>query len=260
MDFSVIVETDGVKGENIQDIIKRSFDLGYECVAINTVISSSNLSGKNVNIPEPKHISFDWKFGRKFRILNRLTAIIEDSIHAHHLMKSPVTKKYDILAIQPVGEKVLQHVASQVDIDILCLNLSEDLGFTLKKTHVGLAFQKSICFEISYAPCLRSQTCKRSIISNSQNLVDVCKGKNIIISSGAVRPLELRSPDDVANLGLLFGFKRNQAVEAVKANGNTVISHAGTRRDTGCGFVSITGCLKIPKQQGWIVKMCKVNV
>lgn len=257
MDFSLIIETDGVKTEKIESIVKRSFEMGYECVALNTIINSSNLNSKNINIPNPKIVSFDGKFGRKFRIFNRLTAIVEDPIQAHNMLKSPITKKYDILAIQPVGEKNLQHVASQFEVDIICLNLSEDLGFTLKKTHVGLAFQKGMCFEISYAPCLRSQTCKRSIISNSLHLVHVCKGKNIIISSGALSPLDLRSPEDVINLSLLFGFKTNQAVESIRKTGHVVMTHAGTRKNTGCGFVSITGCLKLPKQQGWIVKMCK---
>lgn len=253
MDFNLIVEEN-----NIKELIQRSYDLGYECVALNTVIDSSNLSGKNINVPEPIYIEFEGKFGRKFSIFNRLTAVIEDAIHAHHLLRCPTTKKYDILALQPVGEKVLQHVVSTVDADIVCLNLSEDLGYTLKRAHVGLAHQKSMCFEISYSPCLRSQTSRRSIISNAQHLVNVSKGKNIIISSSANKPLELRSPNDVANLGLLFGFKLNQAVDAVQKNGNIVTSHAGTRKNTGCGFFSITGCMKIPKQQGWIVKMCKV--
>lgn len=258
MDFSLIVETDNVRTDNIENIVKRSFDMGYECVALNTIINSKNLSGKNINIPNPTTVNFEGKFGRKFRILSRLTAIIEDPIHAHNMLKNPITKKYDILAFQPVGDdKVLLQLVTQFDADIICLNLSENLGFTLKKSHVSVALQKRMCFEISYSPCLRSQTCKRSIISNSHDLVNVCKGKNIIVSSGALGPLDLRSPADVSNLSLLFGFKKNQAVECVKKTGHIVMSHAGTRKNTGLGFVSITGCLKIPKQQGWIVKMCK---
>lgn len=258
MDFNLIVENSDDSTDKILKTIKRSFELGYECVALNTVVSASNLSSKNINIPNPKIINFDGKFGRKFQILNRLTAIVEDPIQAHNMLKSPVSKKYDILAVEPKGEKNLQHVAAQCDVDIICLDLSEDLGFPLKKSHVGLAFQKGMCFEISYSPCFKSQQYKRSVISNSLNLVSVCKSKNIIISSGASRPLDLRSPEDVVNLSLLFGFKTDQAVASVRKNGHIVMSHAGTRKSTGCGFVSISGCLKIPKQQGWVVKMCKV--
>lgn len=257
MDFNLIVDSDD-STDKILKMIKRSFELGYECVALNTVVSASNLSSKNINIPNPKIINFDGKFGRKFQILNRLTAIVEDPIQAHNMLKSPVSKKYDILSVEPVGEKNLQHVVTQCDVDIICLKLSEDLGFPLKKSHVGLAFQKGMCFEISYAPCFKSQNYKRSVISNSLHLVSVCKSENIIISSSASRPLDLRSPEDVVNLSLLFGFKTDQAVRSVRKNGHIVMSHAGTRKNTGCGFVSISGCLKIPKQQGWVVKMCKV--
>lgn len=258
MDFNLLVQSSDDSTDKILKTIKRSFELGYECVALNTVVSASNLSSKNINIPNPKIINFDGKFGRKFQILNRLTAIVEDPIQAHNMLKSPVSKKYDILAIQPEGEKILQHVAAQCDVDIICLDLSEDLGFPLKKSHVGLALQKGVCFEISYSKCFKSQTSKMSIISNSLHLVNVCKSKNIIISSSASGPLDLRSPEDVVNLSLLFGFKTDQAVASVRKNGHILMSHAGTRKNTGCGFVSISGCLRIPKQQGWVVKMCKV--
>ncbi|EMP24609.1 Ribonuclease P protein subunit p30 [Chelonia mydas] len=41
---------------------------------------------------------------------------------------------------------------------------------------------------------------RRYTISNALSLMQICKGKNIIISSAAERPLELRGPYDVANL------------------------------------------------------------
>ncbi|XP_035209736.1 probable ribonuclease P protein subunit 3 [Stegodyphus dumicola] len=258
MDLNIIIRTQDLKNDHITDCLHRAYDFGYECVAINTVIDSSVLSGKNITIPEPKTVTFTAENCRNFKIVNRLTAIIEDGIHAHHLLKSPIPKKYDLLALQPVNEKMLQHICSTLDVDIISLNLTEDMGYSLKRTYIGQAIEKSMSFEIQYSPCLRDQTSKRLTISNSQLLVHVSKSKNVIISSGATKPLELRTVEDVINLGYLFGFKTNQANSAVRKNGKLVLAHANTRRKTGCGFVSVSGICKIPKHQGWIIKACKV--
>ncbi|KFM83140.1 Ribonuclease P protein subunit p30, partial [Stegodyphus mimosarum] len=258
MDLNIIIRTQDSKNDHIKDCLHRAYDFGYECVAINTVIDSSVLSGKNITIPEPLTVTFDVENCRNFQIVNRLTAVIEDGIHAHHLLKSPIPKKYDLLALQPGNEKMLQHICSTLDVDIISLNLAEDMGYSLKRTYIGQAIEKNMSFEIQYSPCLRDQTSKRLIISNSQLLVDVSKGKNVIISSGAIKPLELRTVEDVINLGCLFGLKMNQTNSVVRKNGKVVLSHANTRRKTGCGYVSISGMCKIPKYQGWIIKACKV--
>lgn len=258
MDLNISIDEKNNRNGLLKNVLERSFEFGFECVAINTTVESSKLSGKNISIPEPKSIDFSVKSTRQFRILNRITAIIEDNIHSHHFLRSPVTKKYDILAVQPVGEKMLQHACSTLNVDIISLDLSENLGFSLKRTTIRQAIKRGICFEILYAPCIRDQTSKRNIISNGQLLVEVSKEKNIVVSSGASKPLEIRGVEDVVNLALLFGFKRNGAEASVRKNGQLVLKHAGTRNETGCGFVSLSGLYRLPKHQGWIVHACKV--
>ncbi|KAF8763495.1 Ribonuclease P protein subunit p30 like protein [Argiope bruennichi] len=258
MDLNIAVDVYADQQDLIKHVLDRAVEFGFETVALNTIVDSSKLSGKNISIPEPKLIDFKAEGAKHFRVLNRITAVIEESIHSHHFLKSPITKKYDIVALQPVGEKMLQHVCSLTDFDIISLNLTESLGYNLKRTTVGLATDKGICFEITYAPCLRDQTSRRMVISNAQLLVDVLKGRHIFISSGACKPLELRSVLDVINLGLLFGFQKNTAESAVRKLGKLVLKHAHTRNETGCGYVSLTGIHKLPKQQGWIVHACKV--
>ena len=41
---------------------------------------------------------------------------------------------------------------------------------------------------------------RRHLVSNAQQLVRLTKGRNIVLSSGAKRAMELRGPHDVANL------------------------------------------------------------
>jgi len=257
MDFNILLESNDEQYTRVKHLVQRAFDFGFKCIALNTVMDSSQFSGKKITIPDPKIIEFNIDTSKNFRILNRLTAVITDGMHIHHLLNSPVTKKYDIIALQPVGENMLRKMCD-FDVDIVSLNLCEDLGFTIKKTHVGPLINKGKHFEITYAPCLRDQRMKRMTISNAQLLVEATKGKNVIISSGASNPLELRSVKDVQNLSFLFGLKGNEPSTAVQKAGELVLSHAGTRTKTGCGFVSITGLYNLPKHLGWIVKACKV--
>ncbi|GFT80065.1 probable ribonuclease P protein subunit 3 [Nephila pilipes] len=258
MDLNISINDNADRNGLINHLLERAFEFGYGTVALNTIVDSSKLSGKNISIPEPKLIDFKIKSTKEFRVLNRITAVIEDGIHSHHFLKNPVTKKYDLVALQPIGEKMLQHVCSLSDIDIISLNMTENLGFALKRTSIGLAIDKDICFEITYAPCLWNQTSRRSIISNAQLLVDVTKGKNVFVSSGATKPFDLRSVEDVMNLALLFGFQKNQAEASIRKIGKLVLKHARIRNETGCGFVSLTGLYRLPKHQGWIVHACKV--
>ena len=62
------------------------------------------------------------------------------------------------------------------------------------------AIDRGVGFELLYSPAIKDSTMRRYTISNALNLMQVCKGKNVIISSAAERPLEIRGPYDVANL------------------------------------------------------------
>lgn len=41
---------------------------------------------------------------------------------------------------------------------------------------------------------------RRNLIAGAREVVRVCNGKGIILSSGALRAMELRGPEDMANL------------------------------------------------------------
>ncbi|GIY22232.1 ribonuclease P protein subunit p30 [Caerostris extrusa] len=241
-----------------KQMLQKACEYGYRTVAINTIVDSNKLSGKNIYIPKPKLIDFKVNGLKRFQVCNRITAIVEDSIHCDNFLRNPITEKYDIIAVQPIGEKMLQHVSSLSDIDIISLNLTENLGYSLKRNIIALAKEKGIYFEICYSHCFRGETQFKVLIRNADLLVDVLKGENILISSGASLPLDLRSVETVMNLVLLFGLNKNQAEESVRKNGEVVLKHARSHNKTSCGYVSLSGFIKLPKHQGWIVHACKV--
>ncbi|KAF6111171.1 ribonuclease P/MRP subunit p30 [Phyllostomus discolor] len=99
------------------------------------------------------------------------------------------------------------------------------------------AIDRGVCFELVYSPAIKDSTMRRYTISNALSLMQVCKGKNVIISSAAERPLEIRGPYDIANLGLLFGLSESEAKAAVSTNCRAVLLHGETRK-TAFGIIS----------------------
>uniref|UniRef100_A0A8D0XYR2 Uncharacterized protein n=1 Tax=Sus scrofa TaxID=9823 RepID=A0A8D0XYR2_PIG len=89
------------------------------------------------------------------------------------------------------------------------------------------AIDRGVAFELVYSPAIKDSTMRRYTISNALNLMQICKGKNVIVSSAAERPLEIRGPYDVANLGLLFGLSESDAKAAVSTNCRAVLLHGG---------------------------------
>ena len=49
------------------------------------------------------------------------------------------------------------------------------------------AVERGIYFEIPYAPAIRDATLRKNVLTNAMTLVSLCRGKNIIITSQAVR-------------------------------------------------------------------------
>lgn len=122
-------------------------------------------------------------------------------------------------------------------MDIVCITVTEKLPFYFKRPPINVAIDRGVAFELVYSPAIKDSTMRRYTISNALNLMQICKGKNVIVSSAAERPLEIRGPYDVANLGLLFGLSESDAKAAVSTNCRAVLLHGETRK-TAFGIIS----------------------
>ncbi|KAJ3064539.1 Ribonuclease P protein subunit p30 [Podochytrium sp. JEL0797] len=154
---------------------------------------------------------------------------------------------FDILAVKPETEKAFVYAAQHADIDVIQLNLAQKLPFYIKKTTVNMATQRGIFFEVSYGPCIRDSIARANIIANIQQLLRVTGGKHIIISSDAMRALDIRSPQDVQNLAQVFGIPDKHARDAVSANCRSVLFHADTMK----GFVSVEPLSSLTEGVKW---------
>ncbi|KAB0352691.1 hypothetical protein FD754_017548, partial [Muntiacus muntjak] len=163
-----------------------------------------------------------------------LTALVSDFNCSSALFSFPVLP---FILISLSIYFVLHVACTHLDVDLVCITVTEKLPFYFKRPPINVAIDRGVGFELLYSPAIKDSTMRRYTISNALNLMQVCKGKNVIISSAAERPLEIRGPYDVANLGLLFGLSESDAKAAVSTNCRAVLLHGETRK-TAFGIIS----------------------
>ncbi|GAB1603642.1 P subunit p30-like [Argonauta hians] len=271
----MVVFTDlGIKwneDESVDEKIRRLAKLGYRQFALNNVVlppPTGKTKGKGeaqkkqiqdpkeMFLPENKLKLFSsaqlMDTGAKVKQLSRLTLMFTKSEQVHNF-HSPDMQAYDILAVQPT-DKDLFHMACQtLEVDIISLDLSQPLTFPFKLPSLNAAFERGIHFEIQYGPLIRDELARKNIIMNVQSLIEVGKGKNIIISSGCNNPADMRGPYDVRALGLMLGLSETKVRAALTTNCQAVLSHAAARK-SGRSMVSIMKVDDLTEKNAWIAK------
>ncbi|KYO42324.1 ribonuclease P protein subunit p30 isoform B [Alligator mississippiensis] len=243
LSFNFTLRLYSSRNENMSQssLYNQNAKLGYSTVAINHVI---DFKEKKQEIPKPISPSellpslpiIPGKL-KPIKIVTRLTLVVSDPSHCNVLRAtSSNIRLYDIIAVFPKTEKLFHVACTNLDVDLICISVTEKLPFYFRRPPVNMAIDRGIYFEVLYTPAIKDSTMRRYTISNALSLVQICKGKNVIISSAAERPLELRGPYDVANLGLLFGLSESDAKAAVSTNCRAILLHGETRK-TACGVV-----------------------
>lgn len=237
----------------LMKFISSLVNLGYETIGINRTITPEAKPKRNTEkIPSPPDLSQlpgleDVKrVCPRLKLLSRITVVVEEQSQLRYIAGEPV-QSYDIVSVRPMNEKLFQQVCQTGEADVLSLDMTSRLAFYIKHPQVKLAIERGMSFEITYSPAIRDENLRRNVIANALELVRVCKGKNVTLSSGAESVMELRGPYDVTNLGLLFGLKQDQTKASVTKNIRSVIYHAEARNRTAKG---VFGLEKLPSATG----------
>uniref|UniRef100_A0ABI7X1K9 Uncharacterized protein n=2 Tax=Felinae TaxID=338152 RepID=A0ABI7X1K9_FELCA len=236
-DFSMAVFADldlraGSDLKALRGLVENAAHLGYSVVAINHVVEFKE---KKQEIEKPIAVSELFTTlpivqgkSRPIKVLTRLTIIVSDPSHCNVLRAtSSRVRLYDIVAVFPKTEKLFHVACTHLDVDLVCITVTEKLPFYFKRPPINVAIDRGVGFELVYSPAIKDSTMRRYTISNALNLMQVCKGK----------PLEIRGPYDVANLGLLFGLSESDARAAVSTNCRAALLHGETRK-TAFGIIS----------------------
>lgn len=146
--------------------------------------------------------------------------------------QSKNAKKYDLLSIHPTSAVAFQSACQTQDVDIIQLRMP--LDYRPARKMVRTAARRGVVFELLYSGMLWDRSLRKTTIAFAHELYTLSKLKvsslwafffsrqflplfcpgsffnesvknillvqNLIVSSGATKPLDLRGPFDVCNL------------------------------------------------------------
>ena len=207
-------------------------ELGYGVVAI-----SLNVTGKLPQAPPAVSVPVT-DLPQGLKVLTRMTLTISDPSQNHRL--TSLQPHYHLLALRPTNEKAFSLCCTNLECDIISLDLSQRLPFILKFKTISAALQRGIRFEICYSPGITAgNDARRNLISGATALNRATRGRGMIISSEARTALACRGPWDVINLAQLWGLARERCKEALCEEASKVVRLAGLKRTSYKGVVDV---------------------
>ncbi|XP_031623918.1 ribonuclease P protein subunit p30 [Contarinia nasturtii] len=214
-------------------ILNELYNVGYRTVAIDETFDHTKCNRKVSDIfPAPADLtSLRAKFENKLKILNRLSIVFTQNVVMHDMNLSTNIKKYNLICGIPINETAMHYACSTFPGDMIGMLHDEATKvFLIGHKYYQMAARRGIYFEVPYAPAIRNSNHRKDVIVIAQNIVSHRKPKSIVITGGALNPFQVRSPYDVANLGLIFGLSEEQSKSAISNICRTILLKAEGRR------------------------------
>ncbi|XP_066939601.1 ribonuclease P protein subunit p30 [Macrobrachium rosenbergii] len=237
--------------EAVKDTVLRALSLGYQTVAINQYVtdktqlkegtSKKRKKGKDGDneslVPPPKIVELSdldlkrYKITRKPVILSRITITHSDPSSPFLSKYANAIRQYDLIAIIPENDAVLKQIIFNKVVDVDIISLSPDgSSFRVSRSLLKSAVERDIYLELCYSPCITDVVRRKRTIALSHFLHRASRSSNIIITSQAVRPTQLRYPYDVMNVGRFLGLTELAAKSALSYTAHNAIYCATVRR------------------------------
>lgn len=152
-----------------------------------------------------------------------------------------LTQAYDIVALRPTNEKALLNACTNMECDVISLDLSVRLPYHFKFKMLSAAVSRGVRLEICYGPGVTGSglDARRNLIGNAMSLIRATRGRGIIVSSEARRALSLRAPWDVINLTCVWGLSQERGKEAICEEARKVTALAKLKRASWRAIVDI---------------------
>ncbi|KAH8700993.1 putative ribonuclease P complex subunit Pop2 [Talaromyces proteolyticus] len=208
-------------------------ELGYTTVALSQTISGkvpSKLTPPQLPSNAPKSLT----------LLTRLTIVLSDPADTPRLAN--IIPLYSIVAVRPTNEKSLLNACTNMECDLISIDLSVRFPSHFKINTLKSAFDRGVRFEICYSSGITGggPEARRNVIGNARALVRATReGRGIIISSEAKRALAIRAPMDIVNLACLWGFSQERGKEAICEEVRKVVALSSLKRTSWRGIVDI---------------------
>lgn len=206
-------------------------------VGYTTVALSQTISGKLPQILTPPPLPTNAP--KSLQLLTRLNLTLADPAQNQRL--ATLSQAYDLIALRPTNEKSLLNACTNLECDVISVDLSVRLPYHFKFKMLSAAISRGIRIEICYGPGITGSglDARRNLIGNATSLIRATRGRGIIVSSEARRALGLRAPWDVINLACVWGLSQERGKEAVCEESRKVTALAKLRRTSWRGIVDI---------------------
>ncbi|XP_071533190.1 ribonuclease P protein subunit p30 [Panulirus ornatus] len=229
---------------DLKRTVLKALSFGYQTVAINREVTDNTSTEKKKRkkgdfpfVPSPPKLTLSeedlrqHKITRKPVILTRITITYSDPGSAFLSKFRDVIKQYDIIAFTPTTEGALKQTVSQTNVDVDIISLDpEERGTRFARKLLRLAVERDIYFELRYGPCITNSSSRQHTITLSHILHQSSRSANMILTSQARFPSQIRPPYDVMNLGRFFGLTEAAAKEAIVSLSHNVVYCATSRR------------------------------
>jgi ribonuclease P/MRP protein subunit RPP1 len=148
---------------------------------------------------------------------------------------------YDLVALRPTNEKALLNACTNLECDLISLDLSVRLPFYFKFKMLSAAIERGVRLEICYGPGVTGSglEARRNLIGNAMGLIRATRGRGIVVSSEARRALGVRAPWDVINLTCVWGLSQELGKEAISEEARKVTALAKLKRTSWRGVIDI---------------------
>jgi ribonuclease P/MRP protein subunit RPP1 len=191
--------------------------------------------------------------GKRFLQFKRVTIdMSQDSQIQSISANNPLLSAFDIVAVQPMTEKLFLAAVQSTEIDLISFDATKRMNYRIKTAVARQAVDSGIMFEICFKDALRDPQARKTAFSNARRIIEATKGKNVVISSGAKEAILLRGPYDLINLSHIFGLEASIARKALSQNPRAVLLHAQTRRSYR-GVVDLHQIADLEEHMKWTV-------
>ncbi|GFF38867.1 probable ribonuclease P protein subunit 3 [Aspergillus udagawae] len=216
----------------ISDTLSFLAELGYTTVALSQTISGklpSNLAPPPAPTNAPKNL----------KLLSRVNLTLSDPAQNQRL--ASLAQVYDLVALRPTNEKALLNACTNLECDLISLDLSVRLPFYFKFKMLSAAIERGVRLEICYGPGVTGSglEARRNLIGNAMGLIRATRGRGIVVSSEARRALGVRAPWDVINLTCVWGLSQELGKEAISEEARKVTALAKLKRTSWRGVIDI---------------------
>ncbi|OGM40916.1 putative ribonuclease P complex subunit Pop2 [Aspergillus bombycis] len=215
-------------------------ELGYTTIAL-----SQTLNGKLPSNPTSPPVPTNVPKG--LTLLSRVNLPLSDPTQNQRL--TSLTQAYDLVAIRPANEKALLNACTNLECDVISLDLSVRQPYHFKFKMLSAAIARGIRFEICYGPGVTGSgaDARRNLIGNAMSLIRATRGRGIIISSEARKALGVRAPWDVINLACVWGLSQERGKEAICEEARKTVALAKLKRTSWRGIIDVIDGGEKPK-------------